>query len=84
MDRRNISTTGWGVINIAVGALVFIAGCALFARMTWARVVGVGLAAISAVMNFLFLPRYPFWAILIIALDIYIIWALSTIRRREA
>lgn len=80
----NISITGWGVVNIVVGALVFAAGCALFARQTWARVVGVFLAAISAVMNFLFLPRYPLWAILIIALDVYIIWALTTVRRHEA
>lgn len=79
----NISITGWGWVNIVVGALVFAAGCALFARQTWARFVGIFLAAISAVMNFLFLPRYPLWAILIIALDVYIIWALTTVRQRK-
>ena len=38
--------------------------------------VGVVLAVISAVENFLFLPYYPFWAILVIAVDLMIIWAL--------
>lgn len=73
----NISTTGWGVINIVIGSVVFLAGCALFTRQTWARIVAVALAGISAVVNFLFIPRYPFWAILVIALDIVIIWAVT-------
>jgi len=80
----NINITGWGWIHIAIGALVFVAGCALFARQTWARMVGIILAGISAVMNFLYIPRYPFWSILIIALDVVIIWALSKSGRRAA
>jgi hypothetical protein len=79
----NINTTGWGWIHIIVGALVFIAGCALFARQNWARWVGVFLASVSAVLNFLFIPRYPIWAILIIALDVIIIWALTAGWRRQ-
>lgn len=80
----NINITGWGWIHIIVGALVFLAGCALFARQNWARVVGVALAVISAVMNFLFIPRYPLWAIVVIALDVVIIWALTAGWRRRA
>ena len=37
----------------------------------------IGLAIISAVANFFFIPYYPFWAIVIIALDIFVIWGLS-------
>ena len=33
-------------------------------------------AAISATVNFLLIPYYPFWSLLIIALDIFVIWAL--------
>jgi len=40
-------------------------------------VVGITLAAISATANFLFIPYYPFWSILIIALNIFVIWALT-------
>ncbi|MFC6239084.1 DUF7144 family membrane protein [Longivirga aurantiaca] len=42
----------------------------------------VFVAGLSAVGNFMFLPYQPPWAILIMALDVLIIWALAT--RREA
>ena len=80
----NINISNWGWIHIGIGAAVFLAGLALFARQTWARWVGVFLALVSAVMNFLFIPHYPLWAILVIALDIVIIWALTAGQRREA
>jgi hypothetical protein len=34
------------------------------------------MAGLSALANFLFLPHYPLWSILVIALDVMIIWAL--------
>jgi hypothetical protein len=39
--------------------------------------VGITLAALSATANFLFIPYYPFWSMLIIAVDIFVIWALT-------
>ena len=39
--------------------------------------VGVTLATLSAIANFFFIPVYPFWALLIIALDVWVIWALT-------
>lgn len=80
----NINISNWGWIHIGIGAAVFLAGLALFARQAWARWVGVFLAVVSAAMNFLFIPRYPFWSLLVIALDIVIIWALTAGQRREA
>ena len=70
-------TTTWGWIHLLLGLLVAFAGYALFAAKTWARVVAVTLAVLSAIANFIFIPYYPFWAILIIALDIWVIWALT-------
>ena len=44
-----------------------------------ARSVGVLLAGLSAIVNFAFLFGWnqPFWSMLIIALDVAIIWALT-------
>lgn len=36
------------------------------------------ICAISIVVNFLWLPYYPMWAITIIALNAVVIWAVST------
>jgi hypothetical protein len=70
--------TSWGWIHLLVGVLIGLAGIGLLAGQTWARVVGIVLAVLSAIANFLFLPYYPFWSILIIGLDVLVIWALST------
>ena len=47
----------------------------------WARVVGILLAGVSMIANFLFIPHYPIWSLTIIALDVAVIWALATYRR---
>ena len=73
----HVDTTAWGWIHLILGVVVGFAGYALFAAKTWARVVGVTLATLSAIANFFFIPVYPFWALLIIALDVWVIWALT-------
>ncbi|NLV81174.1 MAG: hypothetical protein GXY65_17900 [Rhodococcus sp.] len=70
--------TGWGWIHIVVGVLMILVGIALMTGATWARATAIVLAALSIVANFLWLPYYPWWSILIIALDIVVIWAIST------
>jgi hypothetical protein len=69
--------TTWGWIHLLIGVIVALAGFGIMAGQTWARVVGITLALLSAVANFLFIPYYPFWSLLIIAVDIFIIWALA-------
>jgi hypothetical protein len=73
-----IDTTAWGWIHLILGAVVAITGLFLFTGATWARMVGIALAVLSAIANFFFLPYYPLWAIVIIAVDVYVIWALAT------
>jgi hypothetical protein len=59
---------------------LILAGLALMTGALWARIVGIGLAALSIIVNFLWIPWYPLWSILIIAIDIVIIWAIATWR----
>jgi hypothetical protein len=56
----------------------------VFSGAVWARAVGIALAALSAIANFLFIPRYPFWSLLMVALDIFLIWALAVHGREVA
>ena len=79
----SMSTTAWGWFHLILGCVVFVAGAALFADKTWARVVGVALAGISMVVNFLYVPYQPVWSIIMIALDAAVIWALLTPRHRR-
>ena len=72
-----VDVTAWGWIHLLLGLLVAFAGYALFAAKTWARVVGVTLATLSAIANFFFIPYYPFWSILMISLAVWVIWSLT-------
>lgn len=74
----HIDTTAWGWIHLIVGAIVCAAGFGVLAARLWARIVGITIALISAFVQFLYIPYYPLWAVLIIALDIACIWALTT------
>ena len=76
--------TTWGWIHLILGLLVGFAGWGLLSGQTWARVAAITLAVLSAIANFLWLPYYPFWAILIIALDVFVIWAIAAHGREVA
>ena len=68
--------TAWGWIHLLGGLLVVGAGFAVMAGKTWGRVIGIILAVLSLLANFAFIPYYPFWSLTIIAVDIFVIWAL--------
>jgi hypothetical protein len=70
--------TTWGWTHLLLGALVALAGGALLAGRTWARVVAVVVAMTSAVVNLAFLSAYPLWSGIMIAVDILIIYAVTT------
>jgi hypothetical protein len=76
----DLDTTGWGWIHMIIGVVVFAAGLGIFSGATWARAVGITVAVITAVANFFYIPYYPVWSVLIIALCIIVIWALASYR----
>ncbi len=78
----SFDVTGWGWIHLIGGAIVALAGFFVFAGAAWARAIGILLAMLSAIANFLFIPYYPFWALLMISLDVFVIWALAVHRRK--
>lgn len=72
---------GWGWIHLVIGILMVVTGFALLLGAMWARLVGIVIALFSAMANFMFIPYYPAWAIIIIVLDVFLIWALSNYDR---
>jgi hypothetical protein len=69
--------TTWGWIHLIGGIIVALAGWGLLSGQTWARTVAIIVAVLSAIANFAFIPYYPFWSLLIITLDIFVIWAVA-------
>jgi hypothetical protein len=80
----DLDVTAWGWIHLIGGIIVVLAGIGIYSGATWARTVGIVLAGLSAVANFFYIPYYPVWAVLIIALDIMVILALTAFSREAA
>lgn len=72
-----VDLTGWGWIHLVIGVLLFIVGIGVLTGSRWAIGTAIMLAVISAIGNFLFIPYYPIWSLVIIAFDVLIIWALA-------
>jgi hypothetical protein len=72
-----LNFTAWGWIHLTLGVLLVVCAIFLYARAPWAVMVGLVLAVLSIVDNFLFLPFYPVWSLLNIAVGIFVIWALA-------
>jgi len=79
----SVDYTAWGFVHLLLGIVAFAAGFAVMTGKTWGRTVGIILAVVSAVVNMAFIPAYPLWSILIIAMDVIIIYALA-VHGREA
>ena len=73
-----IDLTTWGWIHLVIGVIGVAVGLGILASQAWANILGILFAVISALSQFMFLPFYPFWAILLIGMNILVIWALAT------
>ena len=73
----NLDFTAWGWALLLFGLLLVFAGYGALVGQTWARVTGVILAVVNAVVNLAFVPAYPVWAIIVITLDVLVIYALA-------
>jgi hypothetical protein len=73
----DLDVTAWGWVHLIIGVLLVVAGWGLYSGSTWAGATALVLAVISAVANFFFVPYYPLWSLLVIALDVWVIWALT-------
>jgi uncharacterized membrane-anchored protein YitT (DUF2179 family) len=76
--------TIWGWIHLLIGLGLVAIGIFVLRGEDWARLAGIIVAAISAVLNFFWLPYSPWWALLVIAVDVLVIWALASYLRQPA
>lgn len=70
--------TTWGWIHFGFGLVAFATGIGLFLGKTWARALGLFIALCGTLLNFMFLPYYPWWAITVITLNVVVMWAIAT------
>ena len=71
------NVTAWGWLHLILGIVVVLVGIGLLTGSTVARIAGVVIASLSALVNFMWIPHYPLWSLTIIAFDLAVIWALT-------
>ncbi|MET8115540.1 DUF7144 family membrane protein [Streptomyces prasinus] len=73
--------TSWGWIHLVLGVVAAIVAVGLLRTATWARVAGVVIAGLVIIANFLSMPYYPVWSVVMITISGFIIWALCVVER---
>lgn len=73
----------WGWIMIIIGAITILAAFGIFRGATWARLFGIGIAGLQALVQLLSIQSYPFWSLCVFALDILVIYGLARYATRR-
>jgi hypothetical protein len=73
--------TAWGWIHLILGLALVLIGVCLLMGQGWAKIAGIVVAGIAALINFTWLPYAPLWSIIVIGVDVIVIWALVTSRQ---
>lgn len=72
-----LDLTAWGWLHLLLGVLVLATGLSLAGSApNWARGAGIVLVSLNMIVQLAFLPAYPIWSILMIALGMVVIYAL--------
>jgi hypothetical protein len=71
------SYTAWGWVHLLFGVLIFLAGIGLLSGNPMARLAGVILAALNAIVALAFSQSAPVWAAVVVAVDVLVIYALT-------
>jgi hypothetical protein len=75
------SASTWGWIHLIGGLIGLAAGFGIFSGAGWARWLGILIASVSVIVNFVFIPLAPFWALTLIFIDLWVIHSLFVHRR---
>jgi hypothetical protein len=66
----------WGWVALCIGVLELVIGVGVFAKNPLARWSGVVVLSLNAIGQLLMMPAYPFWSLVIFAVDIVAIYGL--------
>jgi hypothetical protein len=79
----SVDYTAWGWTLLIFGLLLVLVGYGVMVGQTWAGVIGVVLAVANTLLNMVFMPAYPIWAVIAITINVLVIYALA-VHGREA
>jgi hypothetical protein len=72
----NVDYDAWGWTHLILGAIAVAVGFGLMVGNMFARVAGIAIAMLSAILNLVFISAYPVWSAIVIAIDVIVIYAI--------
>lgn len=75
--------TAWGWIWLLLGLVQIVVGAGIIAGHSWARMAGVAMAVLAAIGQLAFLRAFPVWSVLVIAMCVLVVYALTAHPRTE-
>jgi hypothetical protein len=73
----------WGWVTVILGALQLLAAAGIVAGNQMARWFAVAVIGLNTIAQMMFIPAYPFWSLMIIAVDVVALWGLCAYGSRE-
>ena len=73
----------WGWITLIIGVLLLGAAAGVLAGNQLARWFAVAVLGLNAIYQMFFIPAYPFWSLMIIAVDVVALYGLCAYGSRE-
>jgi hypothetical protein len=73
----------WGWVALILGALQGLASIGVLAGSQVARWFGVAAIGLNAIAQMFTIPAYPFWSLMIIAVDVVALWGLCAYGSRQ-
>ena len=72
----NVDYNAWGWTHLILGAVAVAVGFGLMVGNMFARVAGIAIAMLSAILNLVFISAYPVWSAIVIVIDVIVIYAI--------
>jgi hypothetical protein len=73
----NVNYSVWGWVHLALGVLAIVASYLLVRGRSVGKLLAIGFAGAAILVNFAFLPAYPWWSTLVIAFNVLVIYAIT-------
>ena len=73
----------WGWVTLILGVLQLLAMLGVLVGNQVARWFGVAVIGLNAIAQMFFIPAYPFWSLMIVAVDVVALWGLCAHGSRE-
>jgi len=73
----------WGWVTLIISVLMLVAGAGVLAGNQLARWFAVAVVGLNAIDMMFFIPAYPFWALVIIAVDVVALYGLCVYGSRQ-